>query len=106
MADLDAELLALAGGDDSSDEETSVPTQPKLASPPLVSSHEQPESEQSGEMARKGAARLVQRPKKVKKGDEDEEGELYVHSLRHPRHYLSHCLRFPNIPTSSFTHVS
>ena len=71
MADLDAELLALAGGDDSSDEETSVPTQHKLASPPLLSSHEQPESEQSGEMARKGAARLVQRPKKVKKVDEE-----------------------------------
>src|SRR5262245_43091634 len=83
MADLDAELLALAGGDDSSDEETSVPVQPKLASPPLASSREQPESEQSGEMARKGAARLVQRPKKVRKVDEDE-GELYVHSLRHP----------------------
>ena len=58
------------------------------------------------EMARKSAARLVQRPKKVKKGDEDEEGELYVHSLRHPLNYLSHRLRFLNVPTSSFTHVS
>lgn len=79
MADLDAELLALAGGDDSSDEETSMQVQSKDASPPPASSkNPQPLEADDDEMARKGVAKLVKRRKKAKIDDEIEEGELYV----------------------------
>ncbi|KAL1962304.1 hypothetical protein VTN77DRAFT_9795 [Rasamsonia byssochlamydoides] len=75
MADLDDELLALAG--DSSDEEASQPpSKPKSASPPPApsSSTKQP-SPDPPEMARKGTAKAVKRSKKAKK-EESEEGEL------------------------------
>lgn len=70
MADLDAELLALAGGDDSSDEEVSMPSNTKPASPtpPSPSDEQQHNSEEpSAEMARKGVARPTKRTKKGKK---------------------------------------
>ncbi|EEP81272.1 predicted protein [Uncinocarpus reesii 1704] len=77
MADLDAELLALAGGDDSSDEGTSTPAPQKNLSPLHSSSKEQHSVEdQVDEMARKGMARPVKRRKKVKDDEESEEGEL------------------------------
>lgn len=70
MADIDAELLALAGGDDSSDEEVSMPSNTKPASPtpPTSSTEQQHNTEEStAEMARKGVARTVKRPNKGKK---------------------------------------
>lgn len=71
MADIDAQLLALAG-DDSSDEEVSMPPNTKPASPTPPSSNEQPQhntntEEPTAQMARKGVARAVKRPKKGKK---------------------------------------
>lgn len=76
MADIDAQLLALAG-DDSSDEEVSMPSNTKPASPTppspsssSSSSNEQPThntEESTAEMARKGVARAVKRPRKGKK---------------------------------------
>ncbi|OXV07598.1 hypothetical protein Egran_04636 [Elaphomyces granulatus] len=74
-ADLDAELLALAGGD-SSDEETSRSKQKSVSPPaPPSSSTKQHSPEPAPEMARKGTARPVRRLKKTKK-EESEEGEL------------------------------
>lgn len=79
MANLDDELLALAG--DSSSEEESVPRSPaksKSPSPPKQRSPEPP-----SRMARKGTAKVIKRPKRAKKEESDEEeGELCVsHSL-------------------------
>ncbi|EER25616.1 hypothetical protein D8B26_000067 [Coccidioides posadasii str. Silveira] len=77
MADLDAELLALAGGDDSSDEETSMPAQSKeLSPPPSPSSKEKQPEDEDEEMARKGVARPVKRRKRARIEEEEEEGEL------------------------------
>ena len=75
-ADLDAELLALAGGD-SSDEETSPHSKPKSVSPPAPPSSftKQHSPEPPPEIARKGTTRPVRRLKKTKK-EESEEGEL------------------------------
>lgn len=71
MADLDADLLALAGEDDSSDEEVSIPSNTKPASPTpptLSNEQQQPETEEpTAEMARKGVAKAVKRAKKVRK---------------------------------------
>lgn len=78
MADLDDELLALAG--DSSDEEASPQSQSKSKSaspPPPSSSTKQPSPDPAPEMARKGTAKVVKRPRKTKK-EESEEGELWV----------------------------
>jgi hypothetical protein len=91
MADLDDELLALAGGD-SSDSEASVTAQDHdhdldnetnrdfPPSPPPDSTNNEPEQKDSGgKMGRKGVARSVVRRKKAKKDeDEEEEGEVYV----------------------------
>jgi hypothetical protein len=79
-ADLDAELLALAGGD-SSDEEPSPRSEYKSASPPAPPSFNKPLSpEPAPEMARKGTVKPARRPKKPKK-EESEEGELCVFGL-------------------------
>ncbi|KAI1921734.1 RNA polymerase-associated protein rtf1 [Ophidiomyces ophidiicola] len=77
MADLDAELLALAG-DDSSDEETSIPAQIKGSASPPPPSKERQTGDEEGEMARKGTARPVKRRKRAKddEEEEEEEGEL------------------------------
>ncbi len=83
MADLDAELLALAG-DDSSDEETSKPTTvtAEIASP---SSSARPSttnvndtSATKSNMAPKGTAKVngnATKPDKGRKDDSEEEGE-------------------------------
>ncbi|KAK2759878.1 hypothetical protein FQN54_002612 [Arachnomyces sp. PD_36] len=73
MADLDAQLLALAGGDDSSDDEVTVPSNTKRTSPsPQPPSDEQHQNnnnteESTEDMARKGVARTVKRAKKGKR---------------------------------------
>lgn len=75
MADLDDELLALAGD---SEEEASPQSQSKSKSaspPPPSSSAKQPSPDPAPGMARKGTAKVVKRPRKAKK-DESEEGEL------------------------------
>ena len=68
MADLDAELLALAGGDDSSDEEAPMPSHNKSDSPlpPSPSNEQQHNTEPAVDMARKGIAKPVKRSKKAK----------------------------------------
>ncbi|KAK2868002.1 hypothetical protein FQN49_003247, partial [Arthroderma sp. PD_2] len=85
MADLDAELLALAGGDDSSDEESPAISQqkdkdqqdPSSASPTTKDQNED-------DMGRKGVARSVKRPRKRARAynDEEEEGELSSSTTR------------------------
>ncbi|EGD94409.1 hypothetical protein TESG_01927 [Trichophyton tonsurans CBS 112818] len=91
MADLDAELLALAGGDDSSDEESPAISQQKdkdkerQASPGSSSSNDQ--DDDADTMGRKGVARPVKRQRKRARAydDDEEEGELSsssVHSRR------------------------
>ncbi|EGE02593.1 hypothetical protein TEQG_01628 [Trichophyton equinum CBS 127.97] len=91
MADLDAELLALAGGDDSSDEESPAISQQKdkdkerQASPGSSSSNDQ--DDDADTMGRKGVARPVKRQCKRARAydDDEEEGELSsssVHSRR------------------------
>lgn len=84
MSDLDAELLALAGGDDSSDEESSGTALQKQASPRQTSTSDQKQSTSSSDMARKGVARPVKRRKRDLEDGEEEEGELYVISILIP----------------------
>ncbi|KAL1958540.1 hypothetical protein VTO42DRAFT_4404 [Malbranchea cinnamomea] len=76
MADLDDELLALAGEGSDSDASDSERDE-KSASPPPNSSKEQ-QSDSSGKMGRKGIARPVSKRKKVQKEveEDEEEGEL------------------------------
>lgn len=73
MADLDAELLALAGGDSSGEE--SMPSSPK---PKSSSAHTQnqlrPPQSPEPDMARKGVAKAVKRPRR-RKAYSDDEGE-------------------------------
>lgn len=61
MADLDAELLALAGGDESSGEESSTQLKEKSSSPnrPVKKSRESPDPD----MPRKGTAVPIRRSK-------------------------------------------
>lgn len=99
MADLDAELLALAGGDDSSDEETSVPVHSKHDSPPDSNGAEQPHAESTDTMGRRGIAKPVNKSKRrVKDDDEDEEGELYVWPLT----YATFSCSLPMLPLTLF----
>lgn len=75
--DLDAELLALAG-DDASDEEASPPPR-KLSSASPARSTSPRSPEPTSAMARKGTAKAVRRPRKSRRGDDEEEdGEMYV----------------------------
>lgn len=81
MSDIDAEILALAGGDDSSDEET-APTQPKRVSPSPGSANghgggggdSEPES---GEVSRKRSGKHSSRTKRPRNAGDDD-AELYV----------------------------
>lgn len=73
--DLDAELLALAG-DDASDEEASPPPR-KLSSASPARSTSPRSPEPTSAMARKGTAKAVRRPRKPRRGDDEEEdGEI------------------------------
>ncbi len=71
MADLDAELLALAGGDSSGEE--SLPSSPKMktSSPPRTKnkSRESP----SADMARKSVTKTTKRSKRRKAYSDDED---------------------------------
>ncbi len=83
MADLDAELLALAGGDTSSDEEDTTKTHTKSESP--ASSATSPAGTQQRDsgtklgVARKKSIKMTgvvkKAPKKAKREDSEEEGE-------------------------------
>ncbi|EXJ84885.1 hypothetical protein A1O3_05560 [Capronia epimyces CBS 606.96] len=81
MADLDAELLALAGGD-SSGEDESMPPSPKEKSPSPSRSKKQSRHSPDLDMARKGIAKAVKRAKRRKtySDDEDEVSSLSQHS--------------------------
>jgi RNA polymerase-associated protein RTF1 len=70
MADLDAELLALAGGDSSGEE--SMPSSPKPKSPSPPRSKKQ-SRESPSDMARKGVAKAVKRSKRRKAYSDDED---------------------------------
>ena len=71
MADLDAELLALAGGDESSGEESSSPPRRKSPSPqrPVKQSRASP----AADMGRKGTAKVVRKVKRRKDDSEDDQ---------------------------------
>lgn len=69
MADLDAELLALAGGD-SGDE--SVPSSPKLKSPSPVRTSKQSRESPQPEVARKGVAKTTKKAKRRRHYSDDE----------------------------------
>lgn len=75
MADLDAELLALAGGDESSGEESSPHVQQKSSSPsrPVKKYRE---SSPPSDMARKGTAKPIKKVRRRK--DESDDDQLYV----------------------------
>ncbi|OJD11228.1 hypothetical protein AJ78_07966 [Emergomyces pasteurianus Ep9510] len=69
MSDIDAEILALAGGDDSSDEET-APTQAKRASPDHGGAGDS--GEESGEVAKKRSGKHSSRPKRSRNARADD----------------------------------
>ncbi|KKK18182.1 RNA polymerase II transcription elongation factor Rtf1p [Aspergillus rambellii] len=80
--DLDAELLALAGDDASSDEETSSTPRKQTSASPAPSAS--PRSPEPSTMARKGIAKPVRRGRKSRRDDDEEEedGEVSAaHSL-------------------------
>ncbi|KAM5436995.1 RNA polymerase-associated protein rtf1 [Microsporum ferrugineum] len=91
MADLDAELLALAGGDDSSDEESPAISQQrdkdKDRERQASGSPASKDQDNDGEMGRKGIARPVKRQRKRARAydDEEEEGELSSSSVQSRR---------------------
>lgn len=77
MADLDAELLALAGGDSSGEEDSMPPSPPQRRSPSRRSLSTS--SKESPDMGRKGVAQPVKKTKARKparrKQYSDDEGE-------------------------------
>ncbi len=73
MADLDAELLALAGGDSSG--EDSMPSSPKRKSPSPPRNKKQSRESPPADMALKGIAKTVKRTKR-RKTDSDDEDEV------------------------------
>lgn len=78
MADIDAELLALAGGDSSGEE--SMPSSPKPKSPsPSRSKQQARRASSPADMARKGVAKTARRPRR-RKVYSDDDGEAYVSS--------------------------
>ncbi|KAI1609097.1 hypothetical protein EDD37DRAFT_138702 [Exophiala viscosa] len=81
MADLDAELLALAGGDSSGEESTPSSPKPKSSSPPRTKQQLR-RAPSPADMARKGVAKTVKRPRRRKaySDDEDEASSLSQHS--------------------------
>ncbi|KAK7900021.1 RNA polymerase-associated protein rtf1 [Exophiala xenobiotica] len=80
MADIDAELLALAGGDSSGEE--SMHSSPKRKSPSPPRNKKQSRRSPTPDMARKGVAKTVKRPRrrKVYSDDEDEVSSISQHS--------------------------
>ncbi|EXJ85649.1 hypothetical protein A1O1_06015 [Capronia coronata CBS 617.96] len=74
MADLDAELLALAGGD-SSGEEESMPPSPKEKSPSPPRSKKQSRHSPEPDMARKGVAKTVKRAKRRRTYSDEEDDD-------------------------------
>jgi RNA polymerase-associated protein RTF1 len=74
MADLDAELLALAGGDESSGEESSPPPKQKSPSPsrPVKRTRDSP----SPDMARKGTAKPIRKARRRR--DDSDDDQVYV----------------------------
>ncbi|OAX79868.1 hypothetical protein ACJ72_05808 [Emergomyces africanus] len=79
MSDIDAEILALAGGDDSSDEEN-APTQPKHASPDR--GREADSGEESGEVSKKRSGKHTSRTKRSRNAGDDDDAELSSSSSR------------------------
>lgn len=75
MADLDAELLALAGGDESSADER--PPSPVNHPPSPQQHHLPPKSSSPADMGRKGTAKVVKKPRR-RSAESDDEGEMYV----------------------------
>jgi hypothetical protein len=71
MADLDAELLALAGGDSSGEESMPSSPKPKSSSPPRTKnkSRESP----SADMARKSVTKAAKRNRRRKTYSDDED---------------------------------
>ena len=91
MADLDAEILALAGGDESSDEGSPMPTKEKSPSPqPTSPQHHHHDSDDAAEMGRKGTAKVAgkgqttRKARRVKRAD-SEDGEAYVATSLSPK---------------------
>lgn len=82
MADLDAELLALAGGDSSGEE--SMPSSPKEKSPSPPRSKKQSRESPPPDMARKGVAKAVKRTKRRKTYSDDEDEVLDPSDLSFP----------------------
>lgn len=74
MADLDAELLALAGGDESSGEESSPPPKQKSPSPNRPVKRNRDSTPQ--DMARKGTAKPIRKARRRRDGSDDD--EMYV----------------------------
>lgn len=74
MADLDAELLALAGGDESSGEESSPPPKQKPPSPnrPVKRNRDSTPPD----MARKGTAKPIRKARRRRHDSDDD--EVYV----------------------------
>jgi hypothetical protein len=74
MADLEAELLALAGGDESSADERSSSPKPK---PPSPQRHPHPHSRSlsPADMARKGTAKVIKKPRR-RPVNSDDDGEV------------------------------
>lgn len=84
MADLDAELLALAGGDSSGEEDSTPGSPPPRRSPSPRSPSFGEDS--SPDMARKGIAQTTKKAKARKparRSQSDDEDEGYVIALSH-----------------------
>lgn len=75
MADLDAELLALAGGDSSGEESarSSVRSSPKPKSPSPSRSKSNSRISPQPDMARKGVAKTTKRARRRKTYSDDED---------------------------------
>jgi RNA polymerase-associated protein RTF1 len=74
MADLDAELLALAGGEESSGEESSP--QPKQKSPSPNRAVKRTRDSPPQDMARKGTARPIRKARRRR--DDSDDDQVYV----------------------------
>jgi RNA polymerase-associated protein RTF1 len=97
MADLDAELLALAGGDDSSADERSPSPKPKSPSPQQHLT--QLRSSSPADMGRKGTAKVVKKPRR-RRADSDDDGVVYVSPLRAVERVDLTDLSFSSTPSS------
>jgi RNA polymerase-associated protein RTF1 len=77
MADLDAELLALAGGDSSGEE--SYSSQPKQKSPSPHRQLKQSRESPASDMGRRGTAKVVRRPRRRRDSSNDEAESCVFH---------------------------